>query len=295
MSEKQNRGVSRRDALKKTSIAFAGSLTLPSVVRGEKGRSLDDMHRDLMQSRRIQNNAGLEARINYLEARGIGAGYNRLLAKFPNEGNGPSTADSPDNYCVEPDKCDGDIDLTLWFFYDQDMEAYYAELSMRYRYYYYQSYTAYDYWGPRYPDDGAGIMWEKDHWEVMNADDIPSSTEGDDHVEWDNGSWNQEGLGYRVNSADIARNTGQTNDRDKHWSDYEYAGVYLNQAEDYEDGDSIHAAYEYTWSSGELSGVSVSYPWGISVSASSTTKSEDLQTELDGSSLMVDTSDAYLQ
>lgn len=295
MSEKTIGGISRRDALKKTGIAFAGSLAVPSVVRGEQGHTLNDMHRHLMQSRRIQNNAGLEARINYLEAHGIGAGYDRLLGPFPNEADGPSTADGPDNYCVEPDKCDGDIDLTLWFFYDQDVESYYAELSMRYGYYYYQSGYAYDYWGPRYPDDGAGIMWEKDHWEVLNPSNIPESTEGDDHVEWDNGSWNQEGLGFRVNSADIARSTGQTNNLDKHWSDYEYGGVYLNKAEDYQDGDAVHAAYEYTWSSGELGGVSVSFPWGISVSASSTTKSEDLQTDLDGNSLMVDTSDAYLR
>lgn len=295
MSEKPTDGVSRRDALKKTSIAFAGSLAVPSIVRGEQGRSLDDMHRHLMHSRRIQNNAGLEARINYLEAHGIGAGYDRLLAKLPTEGDGPSTADSPDNYCVEPDKCDGDIDLTLWFFYDQDVEAYYAELAMRYKYYWYQSYNYIDYWGPRAPEDGAGIMWERDHWEVLNADDIPSSTEGDEHVEWDNGSWNQEGLGFRVSSEGIATKNGYTSSTEERWSEYEYGGVYLNQAENYQDGDSIHAAYEYTWSSGELSGVSVSYPWGISVSASSTTKSEDLQTELDGTSLMVDTSDAYLR
>ncbi|MCL7418097.1 MAG: hypothetical protein M8354_09700, partial [Halalkalicoccus sp.] len=66
---------------------------------------------------------------------------------------------------------------------------------------------------------------------------------------------------------------------------------YLEFDDDYQTGNSISASYIHTWNEGSVTGISVSYPFGISVSASSDTQQEDLQTDLQGDNLLVDTSD----
>ncbi|MEF8825528.1 MAG: hypothetical protein V5A27_04175, partial [Halapricum sp.] len=255
----------------------------------------------ILRAREIQNAAGPDARANYLEAHGIPTGYKRFITKRPDRrsGNSSSTNDeigsfSADDgtgqgdFCVEPNKCDGDIDLSLAISYDMYNARYYVSLSMRYYYLYQDMYD-----GPLSPLDGAGIMWERDHWKLQNRMDLTDSIYGDDHVAWDNGSWNYEGAGYRVNSEKIAKESGDSYYPTYSWSDTEYAGVYLRQGSDYEEGDQIHASYTYTWFGSGLNGISVSYPWAISLSFSNPPESEDLQTDLDSMALIVEENDAH--
>lgn len=295
MSGDDSRDVRRRNVLKAAAIASTGGVSAPSVAATRDDMSQEEFDEHILRARKIQSRGGPDAAVRYLEAHSIPTGYTRFISKRPDRKRtvGASTHDGTGqgDFCVEPDKCDGDIDLTLRFSYDMYNGRYYASLAMRYRYELYYDYYNYD--GPMQPLDGAGIMWERDHWKLQDRDNPTSCTLGDNNVEWDNGSWNYEGVGYRVNSREIAEGSGSTGKGNYEWSDTEYAGVYLRKGSDYEDGDSIHAAYEYTWNSGELSGVSVGYPWSISVSVSSSTESEDLQTDLNGYSLLVRESDAH--
>lgn len=296
MSDGNSPVTDRRTVLKTAALAGVGGVSAVSTATAGRERSPEEFERHLQKAREIHDEAGIEQRVRYLEAHDIETGYARFVSSLPDRGEGPDAMDGTGqgDFCVEPDKCDGDIDLTLSLSYDMYNGRYFADLSMRYDYNLQtpESHGYYSYSGPQNPQDGAGILWERDTWKLQDRDDPTYCTVGDDNVEWDNGSWNYEGVGYRVDSRDIAEGSGSTSIGGA-WSDTEHAGVYLRTGEDYTEGDSVNAAYRYTWSSGELSGVSVGYPWSVSVSVSSTTESEDLQTDLDGNSLRVTESDAH--
>ena len=144
--------------------------------------------------------------------------------------------------------------------------------------------------GGEAPVDGLGIQWEQNHWRVADPDDIPSSTDTGTHSEWDNGSWNQEGLAFRIDDYAMCEEGGANDGFG--WSPYEYSGVYLIKDSGYQAGDSITAAYSHV-SQGSNISFGVSYPAGIMVSSSSTSKAENLQTDLNGNTLRVTESDAH--
>jgi hypothetical protein len=307
MDKPNKKSIRRRKVLRGAAITGLGTAGIPSVASANTQMSDEEFHGHMMKSREVHDRAGPEAASEYLESNGISTHYSREVIGGSRAAGSTATTNGDsdggkahDDFCVEPDKCDGDIDLTLRISYNRHYSRrYYATLSMRYRYEKVKasgrkkrdSMCS----GPRYPVDGAGIMWERDHWKVRNRNDVPRCTDGDDHVAWDNGSWNYEGVGFRVNSRDIAWESGAQGSNcwyaEEEWSDTEFAEVQVEKGEDWERGDEIHAAYQYTWNEGEVDGVSIGYPWGVRVSSSSDTKKEDLQTDLDGKNLLVTASD----
>ena len=310
MDKQNKKSIRRRKVLRTAAITGLGTAGITSVASANTQMSDEEFHGHMMKSREVHDRAGPEAASEYLESNGISTHYTReVIGGSRAAGSTATTSGDSDggkahgDFCVEPDKCDGDIDLILRISTNNYTTTYYATLSMRYHYLkvkragHWEGDARYKYcFGPKYPVDGAGITWERDHWKLENRNDAPSSTNGDDHVAWDNGSWNYEGVGFRVNSRDIAweseESYGQCHNEPEKWSDTEFADVQLEKGEDWERGDGIHAAYEYTWNEGEVDGVSVGYPWFVSVNASSDTKKEDLQTDLNGKSLLVTASDA---
>ena len=307
MDKQNKKSIRRRKVLRTAAITGLGTAGITSVTSANTQMSDEELHGHMMKSREVHDRAGPEAASEYLESNGISTYYTReVIGGSRAAGSTATTSGDSDggeahgDFCVEPDKCDGDIDLTLRISYRRGYNYYYVTLSMRYRYKkvppsggeHFPTMCS----GPRRPVDGAGIMWERDHWKLRNRNDVPGSTSGDEHVAWDNGSWNYEGVGFRVNSRDIAWESGSEGNQcysaPERWSDTEFAGVRLEIGEDWERGDEISAAYKYTWNEGKVDGVSVGYPWTVSVSASSDTKKEKLQTNLDGKSLLVTASDA---
>ncbi|GAB7019929.1 hypothetical protein JCM18750_27900 [Halostagnicola bangensis] len=258
----------------------------------QRGYSQEEFERHIQKANKIELRAGIEERVNYLEEHDIPTTYTRLVNSRPDKEEGMSTQEGTGQggFCVEPDKCDGDIGLRLTLSFNYQLARYYASLSMRY---YYMNHTdMYGYEGPENPTDGAGILWDEDHWQVIDRNDLPGSTTTSEDVSWDNGSWNQEGVGYRVNSKIACMKTGTT-DRDEYdWSRPRIAGVYLRTGPDHEDDSAIHAAYDYSWEEGDVSGVSVAYPWSVSHDVSYETKTQNLQTDIDGDSLRVKRSDS---
>lgn len=195
------------------------------------------------------------------------------------------------HHVVDPTSCDGDIDVTLSFTALWE-GGYYASVMVRMNYFRWVNRYGTYYKGGEDPVDGIGIQWERDHWKVENRDNIPESTEGDTNISWDNGSWNHQGVAFRVDDEDLCKDSGYT-EGGPDWSDFESCGVYLEQGDEYEVGDDITASYRHTWNGYNLS-FSVSYPWGISIGGGSNVDSKDFQTELDGDTLRVTTEDAYL-
>jgi len=298
MSENNNSELSRRNVLKASAGIGISSFSAATTAAADSNRTESDTRKHLLQARKIQSNAGIEARVRYLEAHDIRTGYARLAAPRPENSQGFSIqaadGEGQDGYCVDPNQCDGDIDLTLSLSHDMRTGLYFASLAMRYKYSYQntQSHGYYAYTGPRSPDDAAGITWEKDSWKVKDRQDIPSSTNGDANINWYNGSWDYDGLGYKVDSKGIAKDSGITS-IGMYWSDYEFADVELRKGSNYTDGDAIHGTYEYTWNGGSIDSISVGWPWTIGASYGTFTKSRPLQTNLEAKTLSVTEDDIY--
>lgn len=276
---------SRRNVLKTSGAALAAITGLGSASMA--GAAKNDFWHHIEVADRIHERAGIEARTKYLRNHDIPTGYDEALFAT-SKSDGPATEKAD---CVEPDKCDGDIGVTLSISYNKYDGHYYVSSSVEMRYAYHWNYGMLS--GGEAPNDGLGIQWGEDEWEVTNSNDLPSCTYGNDHIEWDNGSWNKQGVAFRVDDYGLCYDSGTTG-YEKEWSNMESAGVTLNRGSDWEEGDSVTASYLHTWNETSTSlSFGVSFPWGISVSAGTTSslETEDLQTDLDGKTLQVFESD----
>lgn len=93
----------------------------------------------------------------------------------------------------------------------------------------------------------------------------------------------------KINELQLCRDAGYTGNAgtaDFEWSPREYATAYVTEGKEWESGDAITGGYRHSWS-GTVSGIGVSFPYGVSFSASSSVKSEDLGSQLDGDNLRV--------
>lgn len=281
-----NKALNRRNFLATTGLAIT---TMPTVaaVSSEDTEDLT-FHEKIKKADKILREEGKKARSDYLESQDIPSTVTRgkfASSRMEEQESGGISPDKVD--CVEPTQCDGDIDLAMSINLNYDRDCYYTHVSVGIRYINYEGPFGGAYKGGEKPVDGLGFHWPEEEWEVEDQYDIPSSTNGDTNIEWDNGSWTPEGLAFKVDDREMCTDvTGQSPE----WSDYESAGVYMNKGDDWESDSAIHATYLHTWN-GIATGFSVGYPPSISLSASSTAESEDLQTTLTGQTLMVTTSD----
>jgi len=232
--------------------------------------------------------------VEFLRNHGIPTGIEKAEFSFPEEKAEEDGASTQKVDCVEPTQCDADIQVYLSFSYLGDLDQYYAEAMMRMRYLYTYSGGYYHMLsGGEDPDDGLGFQWENDHWEVRSPNDLLDSTEGDTHIDWDDGSWNQQGLAFKVHDYNMCVDNGPTEDTYE-WTPYEYAGVYLVQGDAFQEDDAVTASYMHTWK-GTVSTFSVSFPAGISIGVGNNVKAEDFQTNPNGDTLRVTISEAYPQ
>lgn len=276
-------GEQRRKFLKKVAVT---SGVLGSGITGTTSATDDEFREKIIEANNLTRSKGPEARADFLESEGYPTGYVRGTFR-------PTTRDGPSSEkvgCVDPIQCDGDIDLTLSFSYNTYNHSYYAGVTMRMRYYYYTNQYGTFYGGGVPPKDVLGIQWERDHWKLKNRDDIPGSTTDSDNITWANGSWDFEGLAFNVDDETHCKSSGFTPIEESEWSDYETVGAFLEKGDDYEALDSVTASYAHTWS-GVVYDIGVSFPAGISLTTGSNTQYKELQTDLDGDTLIVDESD----
>jgi len=300
----------------------AGSIgalsTLGTVsVNAKSPESLKEFKQAIEKSRKIQEKHGVKSRKEFLNERGMRITLDeaRGISYKEREKFGSNQISTNSLDCIEPDKCNGQISLELSLINSSKMPSlHYVELGMEFKYKRYYN-EMFGEWinepMPEPPVDGAGIAWRQDHWEILDQSDIPSSVATGNNVEWDNGSWDQEGVGFRVNSNKQCMDSGITepapawdrgfSNRDGRlrpkepevgtieWSDRTYASAYVKPGEDFESGSAIQASYSYAFKKlGDPKiGVSVSYPPGVSVTPTSKIKQEDLQTDLDENTLLV--------
>lgn len=266
------------------SVGLAGAPVLAKAANPKGPSSRAQAERLFSAARQVGQRRGMEARAEFLRDRGVPTKFKRVQFSNPRSDGSSGDVGTQRVDCIEPDKCPGDIDVTLSLSslpLVPDSDAF-AEVSSRIRYYWSRDSGYYK--GGEDPVDGVTVHWEKDHWKVTNRNNIPDSVTTGTHSEWDNGSWAYEGLAFRLNDQDLCASSGYTSG--KEWSDYEYTGVYLDNGSQYQSGDAIRAKYIHSWE-GTIYGFGVSYPWGISVTASSSVDWNDLQTDLSGDNLIV--------
>lgn len=282
----------RRSTLKRLGIGAVGMAGLSSMAAGASGENKGEAVRSeklITAARKVGNKRGLAARQQFLIRAGVPTATETKVYQLPGEDdNGFSTNKVR---CVEPDKCSGDIELGLSISYFSSSDEYYVENMARIRYdgviNQYGYLEIHD--GGSDPVDALGIQWDQDHWQLRDRSHIPNSINTDTHTEWDNGSWNQEGLAFRVDDYTMCKDGGETDGFE--WTPYDYTGVYLVKGPSHQSGDLVTASYEHIWSGSDLS-FGVSFPYGITIASSSSVSSENLQTDLKGDSLAVTAADA---
>lgn len=290
---RNERNVSRRNALK----VGAGSLIGLSGIAGFSSalteQSLfEKFEKKIEIADRIAEQQGPKARAEWLEKKGVQTEMVRGVYKNPNpdfekktEDNDGASTQRVD--CVQPNLCDGDIDLTLTRSYDSNSKIIDVSNTMRLHYR--------AYWsdlgvflipsGGENPADGISFSWKEGTFKLIDKNQITNSVHSGPHQWWDNGSWNGEGLVMKANDYKMCTASGSTgNNWD--WTPYETCGVFLKTGSNFSSGDDIVSGYQHSWNSGSIS-YGISYPWGWSVSYSGGVKTQDLQTDLYGNTLRV--------
>ena len=280
----------RRTYLKKAAVGVGSVMTVPAVTSAES--SGDAFRRKIKTANRIRERAGHQARERFLRNNDVRVGTKASSFEFqkgPDEdSNGVSTQEVE---CVEGQSCNSGLKCTLSIATTYTSPEFYVDLTVEYRY---RSYWS-DYGfrmpeGGEMPVDAGGISWKENHWELMNQENADHTTSTSSNVEWEDGSYNGNQMAYRYDDRQACVDSGTTGNN-REWSDPIYGGVYLVTGDEWESDSEIHAVYEHTWNSGEVSGIAIGYPWAISVSASSKTDSEDTQTKRDGETFLRVTND----
>lgn len=251
------------------------------------------MKRLLNTAQKILQNRGPEARAQFLRNHGIKSKYHGGTTSLPDSGSSDGLSTSSVD-CIEPTNCDGDIEVNISIDYFPTYIDYHVSLQVRYKYALYISPRGYvDYNGPENPKDGFGLYWDNNQYQITNPGQPASSMLEPTHGSWDNGSWitGKEGTGFRINDKMVCDDSGQTGTvTTKKWSNWDSCGVTLDPQSGHTDSSEVRGEYVYTYNDTNVSiGVGASFPSGISVSASgsSTTKKEDIGTNLSGGSLIV--------
>ncbi|WP_152423989.1 hypothetical protein [Natronorubrum tibetense] len=284
-----NRDNSTRRNVLKTVTAFGAVGAVPTIsTASEGGRNVGGI---LEQARKIGDNAGQDARQNYLEAHDMESTYVQHQY-FAEEEPDDISAQAPSGYCIQPTSCDDPfIDATLSLVAPMWSDYYIADLSVRYKY----MKNANVYQGPEPPDDLAALIWQQNRWELRDQQDIPDSTNTGEYTEWDEGSWNEEGLAFHVDSYKRAADSGNTTTTgppdEYEWSMSLGVAAYVVPGSEFEESDNINAKYYYTWDTFNIYDVGVAFPWAVDITATGSSNKEDLQTEVDETTLSVSLDD----
>lgn len=265
---KKNR-MNRRSYLKSLSaIGGAGMLSSPVLARQEPG-----FKRIIEQSLQVKESTNsIEKWHSFLENHGIDVQSRAQRYNLPG-------------------KSGGDVGTQHWYPEELDVtitisapgctgDEYYADLSWSYI-----NDTSDSHVGGEYPYDIAGLYWNSDWWDLTSTDTNQSLT-ASSNVWYRDGTFSGDGPAFNVDDPAI-----YAADETDIW----YCGAYLVPLGNYTASERrVYGEYTHTWSNVSITGVSVSYPPGLSVSLSNETYKWNTDTEDDGSTLLyVHQNDAY--
>lgn len=247
----------------------------------------------LEKARQILREEGPEARSEFLRSHGVKSKNERIQVGLKKTGSDTGDEVKAQHVdCIEPTKCDGDIQVNIvGNFFPSSLE-YVVGLDVRYRYQMWVSNTGYFYYdGPEPPVDGMSLWWDTDEYQITNTSYPANSMTSPQYGSWDNGSWlrdGKSGTGFRIKDKKVCGNSPYT--QTDSWSNWDSCEVKLTS--NGTSGDTnVYGAYLYTYQASSISlAIGASYPTGISfsISGSNSVKSEDFATNLDGEALQLD-------
>ncbi|MFQ3319001.1 MAG: hypothetical protein ACI80F_001061 [Natronomonas sp.] len=249
----------RRKVIKTAAVIGSASIAGTSIASG----STAGFRSTIEHSQVIKQSTGsIEAWLDYLEKHDVyGETKNQIY--------------SPDKGITTKKVEKSELDINITLLEDCDTDEYYAELSWEYEN---------NPWGEP-PQDGVGLAYDSDWWKLA-YDNIYDTTSTSTYVEpkeeW---GYDFEGPGYAVEDQYAAGDSTES---------YHYAGVYLVEREDSVDPSDreIQGNYVHTWDEIDITGGSVGFPAGISLSVSENDKKWDTKTEQDGDLLRISQAEA---
>ena len=291
--------LSRRTVLK-SSAALAAT---PLLVTGSAGATYRDRKRfraHAEQSFRIEEQHGTDAMIDFMRDKGYTAASRGAEFDLGDDDVSTEQLDDPEG---------AGLDLSVAGYYDSWTGEYqislggnlYLDVNLTTSNYTCYPNVFYSYGSD--PNDGAALRWNTSqdvYWEPV-ADDSASDfvyTYGE--FEWDDGSYDGDGNGYRIDDKKVSDDWIDSLDDEwgcepgtGRYSEYVYAGrggVYLEPVGNHDSSDrEVWGAYTHAWSTSTTDlGLSFGYPPGVSISLTpdSEVDQEDTQTEKDGDTFL---------
>jgi hypothetical protein len=261
-----NRVFSRRRVLKASALGIG----IISGVSGIAVAEENEFKRTIQKSHEVLNTKGLEAKVEFLKANGIGVAQRfKRVNLSPNNGSHDKFATTQD------DDFNAGDDATFYFHLYEDCNQDYRHDG---------TYTAELGWNydagafrDEPPEDAAQLTWGPEEAWRKESRNFYESTYTSDYVYFDEDTEGY-GPGFRVQDEYDESNTGW-------W----YCGLYLEPTgHDDPDSRGVSGEYLHTWTEEgepEISSVGVSYPWGITVNLTHSDDeigSEDIERDEDG-------------
>lgn len=260
---------SRRKFLAAAGSGVGAVLTASGAVRARNDR--EEFRRVIEQSHRVREKTGSQQRwYEFLRNRGLTGTTTHYTYQLPAKA-------SSDGVSTQEIQSETELNIWLTLWYNCETDEYYAEQNWTYD-------DSAD--GCSYCSDGAppvdvtGFGWDYQWWDLASYSiSEATTTSSNGYVSVDEDSFDGTGPAFRVNDEDIWWDGNEGNTF--------YGGCYIVPVGDAtEDERRIQGSYTHTWNSIEITGISVSFPAGVSVSVSDTTYTWRTTTENDQDTLL---------
>ena len=266
VDNESNRGFRRRRALKASALGIGFISGISGIAIAQE----NEFKRTIQKSHEVLNTRGLEAKVEFLNANGVGVAQRvKRVNLSPHTGSNDKFANTQDD-----DFNSGD-DATFYFHLYEDCDqnghhdgTYTAELGWNYDEGAFQDDR---------PEDAAQLTWGPEEAWRKESRNFYEATYTSDYVYFDDDS-EVYGPGFRVQDEYDQSDTGW-------W----YCGLYLEPTGDNDpDTRGVSGEYLHTWTEEgdpEISSITVSYPWRISVTLTDGDDkigSEDIERDKDG-------------
>jgi len=205
-------------------------------------------------------------------------------------------------YCVDPVKCDGNIDVEFYLVYDGDEELFYHTYFLKYEYGWAPFIPNTDYpadpknyprlWGSAVRDEYIGPRWPKSILAISWSDEdelIPASKSGcnaqknfacavneDEYAKITTGSYTGEGLGLAVDGYTAVWDNGPSGPADTATTDTIGIGIKFKKGPEFKEYTRLRGKLVYPWKGSEAE-VTVGYPASISYKNDSFKKKVEFQ------------------
>jgi hypothetical protein len=298
----------RRSILRTTGISLTGLGSIKSVASKSQDNSTERFDSEMSNAVEIGQEEGINAYRDYIDSKG----YNHKEKSFTSQNDIFTSQNSifglltkQPGYCVDPVKCNSNIDIDFSLVYDQDRELFFHTYFIKYEYGWANRLgrgrtdypddpddypplwrnAVYDqYIGPRRPYDILAISWKNDD------ELIPASTPNcnarrnftcavnipNEYATLQTGSYTGEGLAIGIDGYHAVWDNGRSGPNDTATTSSIGAGIRFEKGPEFKPYTRLSGKFVYAWK-GSNSEVTVGYPASISYKRDGFKKKQEFQ------------------